>query len=183
MFELTDKLRIPFTYLAAKPRNIHFWRGHKYVLLIVGLAMSALLATPLLCYLYPPAIIVRELHSGVYAWLDQHFKNFAISGAVIFLFAVILLEVFVARRFWCRYVCPGGGLYSLLGTFRFIRVRRKATVCTDCGDCVPICPVGLNPMQDQLGIECDNCQACISSCPEKALSLVCCLSDKKTSKK
>ncbi len=82
---------------------------------------------------------------------------------------IALFEVAVSRRWWCRYVCPGGALYSLLGAARPIRVKLSESKCTSCGDCVVACPVGLNPMRDKMGIECDNCGVCISHCHDDAL--------------
>ena len=66
-------------------------------------------------------------------------------------------------------MCPGGGLYSLLGKIRVTRVKRVADKCTLCGDCVVVCPMGLVPMQDVMGVECDNCGLCVSSCNDDAL--------------
>ena len=40
------------------------------------------------------------------------------------------VEVAVSRRWWCRYVCPGGGLYSLIGGWRIVRIKRCAEKCT-----------------------------------------------------
>ncbi len=82
---------------------------------------------------------------------------------------IVLLELTVSRRWWCRYVCPGGALYSLLGWARLVRVKRAASMCTDCGVCVVVCPMGLAPMQDVMGPECDSCGLCISNCGDDAL--------------
>jgi len=87
----------------------------------------------------------------------------------LFIFQVFLLELLVSERLWCRYLCPGGALYSLLGSQRLIRIRRDAVKCTNCADCTKVCPVGLNPMKDSTGMECDNCLVCISICTENAL--------------
>jgi ferredoxin-type protein NapH len=177
LFELADRLRTLLSRLGLKLPNARLWRGQKYVLLIVGLALSCWLAIPLLSYLYPPAILTREIHGGVFGYFDrvgeETFKlEFVfLSGSLLFVLGIVLSEVFMSKRLWCRTLCPGGGLYSLLGALRLVRVKRDAPTCTLCSDCVVACPMGLNPMQDKMGVECDNCLACVSSCSEKALSL------------
>lgn len=87
----------------------------------------------------------------------------------LLLAAIIAMELTISRRWWCRYLCPGGALYSLLGWARLVRVQRKAALCDQCGTCVEVCPMGLAPMQDRFGLECDNCALCISNCPTSAL--------------
>ena len=177
LFDLADKLRGVLSRLGFFMKNIKFWRGPKYVFLFVGLAMSTLLAVPLLGFLYPPALIAREVHSGVYNFIERidqetHYLGLiSWSGASFFLLALVLVEIFMSKRLWCRYLCPGGALYGLLGYKRVLRVQRNATPCNHCADCVVACPMGLNPMQDKMGIECDNCLVCMTNCSKGALSL------------
>ena len=87
----------------------------------------------------------------------------------LIILGIAIFEVTVSRRWWCRYVCPGGAIYSLLGWMRLVRVKRVANHCTQCGECVVACPMGLVPMQDLMGVECDNCGLCMSSCGDHAL--------------
>lgn len=177
LFDVTDKFRGVLSRLGFSMKSIKFWRGLKYVILFVGLAMSTLLAVPLLGYLYPPALIAREVHNGVFNFLDGIDPNkqstglITLSGASLLLFGLVLVEIFMSKRLWCRYLCPGGALYGLLGQRRVLRVHRNATPCNSCAECVVACPMGLNPMQDKMGIECDNCLVCMTSCSKDALSL------------
>ncbi|MHC4995169.1 MAG: 4Fe-4S binding protein [Planctomycetota bacterium] len=207
LFEINAGLRHLAARVGVEMKNVRLWRGHKYVLLAVGLAASALVAIPLLQYLYPPAILTRETHHLVGAMLDQaagpsggaqasqgytgvvtyggaitsggsgdsglagRSPAWGLSGWAAFLLAIFVVEYLVVTRAWCRYLCPGGALYSLIGWRRPIRVVRRASRCTNCAECVPVCPMGLNPMADQMGPECDNCLECISHCPDDALDL------------
>ncbi len=52
---------------------------------------------------------------------------------------------------------------------RLVRVNRASTKCTECGECVTTCQLGLVPMRDIFGNECDNCGLCISNCDDEAL--------------
>jgi len=76
----------------------------------------------------------------------------------------------VSRRGFCRYVCPGGALYSLLGRYRLFRIRRIVENCNDCAKCNAVCEFGLDPLRDNFGQECNNCTACIAVCPTDALT-------------
>lgn len=207
VFELVAMLRNTAARFGVDLKNIRLWRGHKYVLLATGLIASALVAIPLLQYIYPPAIFTRETHHLVgaalnhaagdsqAAQLSRGYTGVVTSGGAItsggsgdsgfsgaqpawglsawaaFLLTLVAIEYLLATRAWCRYICPGGALYSLIGWRRPIRVVRSATRCTQCADCVPVCPMGLNPMTDQMGPECDNCVECISHCPDDALHI------------
>ncbi len=176
LLELTDKARGLLSFLEIKPRSLRFPRSFKYVILAGGLLIAAISAVPVLGYIYPPAIVSRELHDFVLALYDRaEFGRFGLSteGLTVMslaIVAIVLFEVLVSRRWWCRYVCPGGALYNILGWARPVRVKLRRAACTGCAMCVPACPMGLNPMQNKMGIECDNCGVCIASCGDDALA-------------
>jgi len=107
----------------------------KYVVLVVGLVMSMLLGSIVTAAIYPPAIIGRELY---YAIAQGGFG----VGAVFFILT-ILFDLLVARRGFCRYICPGGALYSLLGRYRLLRIQRVVSQCNDCKKCNVVCEFGL----------------------------------------
>ena len=137
-------------------------RRFKYLVLLAGLVLSAVMGSVLVAVIYPPAIIGRELYYAI------ALNGFGM-GAVFFVMT-LLFDILVARRGFCRYLCPGGALYSLLGRYRLLRIRRDVTQCNDCVKCNAICEFGLNPMRDDFGQECNNCSACIAVCPTDALS-------------
>ncbi|MEH6626719.1 MAG: 4Fe-4S binding protein [Motiliproteus sp.] len=141
--------------------NRRFDRRLKYGVLIAGLLLSALTGSVLVAAIYPPAIIGRELY---YALALAGFG----SGTVFFI-ATLLFDLLVSRRGFCRYLCPGGALYALLGRYRLVRIQRKVKHCNDCAKCNAVCEFGLNPMHDDFGQECNNCTACIAVCPTDAL--------------
>lgn len=177
LLEFTDKLRGVLKFLELPPHNLRFWRGNKFLLLGMGILAALLFSVPLLGYFYPPAIFGREIHNWVNGFFDRAEAGApgiswlgGLSIASGFLLGIVVLEVFVSERLWCRYLCPGGALYCLLGKFRTVRVRRDVAKCTDCADCITVCGMGLNPMRDVTGIECDNCALCITHCEPRALS-------------
>lgn len=141
----------------------------KYLVLVAGIILSALTGVVVFAAMYPPAIIGREIYYSI-----------ALSGfgaGMVFFLLTLLFDLMVTRRGFCRYVCPGGALYSLLGRFRLFRIKRDITQCNDCAKCNVVCQFGLDPLHDDFGQECNNCSACIAVCPTDALSFTVKLKD------
>lgn len=175
VFELTDKLRGLLTWLELPPLKIRFWAGNKYLLVAAGLLLGTIAGLPLLHFVYPPAVLSREVHGFLMALFDRAEAGrfglalVGLSSGTLFLVGIALIEVALAPRFWCSTLCPGGALYAALGALRSIRVRRNTVTCTRCGECDALCPMALHPMSDRTGVECDNCGICIDVCPERSL--------------
>ena len=176
LMEVSDKIRNLLKFLELQPRNVRFSRWAKYTLLGVGLALAGFLSVPILGYIYPPAIMGREAHDFIFGLFDRaEIGKFGwwfggLTWMSLILLGIVLFEVLVSQRWWCRYVCPGGALYGLLGWARPVRVKLIVPACTNCAECVKVCPVGLNPMRNEMGIDCDSCGVCISHCDDKALA-------------
>lgn len=169
LLEITNSARRLVKWAELPSWDIHFGRGNKYLVLGLGLVAVAVLGTPLMALIYPPAVIGREIQAG----LRLHTLT---AGASVIL-GIALFELLISRRWWCRYVCPGGAVYSLLGAYRAVRVRRAVQECTACAKCITACEMGLRPMVDQMGAECDNCGDCVKACPEGALGWVVSIED------
>jgi len=162
LYELNSNLRAWLHWLGFKTGNRRFDRRFKYLVLAVGLVLSALTGSVLVAAVYPPAIIGRELYYAV-----------ALGGfgaGTLFFVLTLLFDLLVARRGFCRYLCPGGALYSLLGRYRLVRIQRVVEDCNDCAKCNAVCEFGLDPLRDGFGQECNNCTACIAVCPTDALA-------------
>ena len=184
LFDISAKVRTLLRrLLEIRPLSVRVSRGNKYILLGVGLLIVIGAGLPLLHLLYPPAILGREVHGFVMALFDRAENGYlglalaGLTGASVLLLGLILLEIFVAPRFFCQSICPGGAIYSLLGRFRLLRVRRKIAGCDLCGICNQRCPRGLLPMNDATGMECDNCGLCVDVCPTRAMTFRVSLTD------
>lgn len=169
LLEITNGARKLVKWAELPLRDIHFGRGSKYVVLGLGLAAAAAMSVPLMALVYPPAVIGREIQVVL--------RLGAVTTGTYVILGIALFEIFISRRWWCRYVCPGGGVYSLLGRFRLVRVRRTAETCTACATCLTTCEMGLRPMVDKMGMECDNCGDCVKACPEGSLAWVVSIKD------
>ena len=96
---------------------------------------------------------------------------------VVFL---LLIEVFLVRRFWCRYACPIGLTYGLVSVTAPLRVMYHVDRCTHDGMCKPVCLVphvldvvlrDRATMEHQpIAADCTRCGRCVDVCPHKALT-------------
>jgi len=168
IYELNTNFAAWLRWAGLKPALIpdhwRFDRRIKYAVLAGGLALSALSGASLVAGVYPPAIIGRETYYAVAQ------GGFGVGSAIFF--ATLLFDLLITRRGFCRYVCPGGALYSLLGRYRLVRIRRIAESCNDCAKCNVICEFELDPMRDDFGQECTNCTACMAICPTDAMTFM-----------
>ncbi|MBF0239081.1 MAG: 4Fe-4S binding protein, partial [SAR324 cluster bacterium] len=51
---------------------------------------------------------------------------------LLWVLALLLFEVFYSRRAWCRYFCPVGVSYNILGRFAPFKVRWNVNKCSNC---------------------------------------------------
>jgi polyferredoxin len=96
------------------------------------------------------------------------------SGAlpVFLLLAGVIALNWIAERFWCRYLCPLGGLLGMLSKFSLLRREVETNTCTACGKCSRECPTatidpGNNFRSDPA--ECTVCLDCLADCPVNAV--------------
>ncbi|MDG2616884.1 sigma 54-interacting transcriptional regulator [Thermoleptolyngbya sichuanensis XZ-Cy5] len=101
------------------------------------------------------------------------------AGAVIFSF---LFE----RRFWCRYLCPIGGMNGLFAKLSMIELRAQQGICSascttyQCykggpqkgeGQETGGCPIYSHPAQLQDNRDCVLCMTCLKACPHRSVEL------------
>ncbi|MBE0490982.1 MAG: NapH/MauN family ferredoxin-type protein [Sulfurospirillum sp.] len=115
----------------------------------------------------------------------SRFIAYGWSVALSWVVAVFLVEVFFARRAWCRYLCPIGTTYGYLGKVSALRVEWNDN-CDHCMVCHDVCfenqvleltKSKYDKQREELGIkreivagaDCTLCGRCIDVCHSDAL--------------
>jgi len=100
--------------------------------------------------------------------------------ALVWVAALLLFEIFYSRRAWCRYVCPIGLTYGVVGALSPVKVTYHLETCFHEGECRKVCMVPhvldtvikgrAGDMQVELGADCTRCGRCVETCPTKSLT-------------
>lgn len=105
---------------------------------------------------------------SVYAHLPEGLESVWKESSVgLIILVVTVLGSLIYDRFFCKYLCPAGALYGIIGKVSPFRVTRNDHKCSHCGLCQKGCPMNIN-VQHSLKItsaECINCQTCVLNCP------------------
>ncbi|MFZ5441952.1 MAG: NapH/MauN family ferredoxin-type protein [Myxococcota bacterium] len=94
--------------------------------------------------------------------------------------ALLAFEVVYSRRAWCRYLCPVGLTYGVVGTFSPVRIEYDLSRCAHEGECKKVClvPHVLDHITKgratseylTVGPDCTRCGMCVDVCPGGALT-------------
>ncbi|HEX9007459.1 MAG TPA: 4Fe-4S binding protein [Bacteroidota bacterium] len=97
----------------------------------------------------------------------QFFSELA-GVALWTILGLIVLSVFI-KNFWCRYLCPYGGLLGLMSWLSPLKITRTSSSCIDCALCTRACPMNIkvHTARRVWSDECTNCLACVQACPVK----------------
>ena len=135
----------------------------RYAFMIVMLIFSAIIGAAAYEFINPIGFFTR----GV---------AFTLGFSWAWLLVIFIFDAFVLKNGWCGHICPVGAMYSLIGAKNIIRVYHTKENCTNCGNCLTICPENqvlapvINKKSDYIhGIECTNCGRCIEVCDDNAL--------------
>ena len=111
---------------------------------------------------------VFGIYSSLSGW--SSLKYFLTLGGALLLL-IIIGSLFI-ERFFCRYLCPLGALFSLAARFRIYSLNRKPEKCGNCKLCTAKCSMGipLYKYDEVRSGECINCMKCTSVCPNENIS-------------
>ncbi len=162
LFELNGRLRRFLKNMGLPLLDLKMPAVVKFFVLGIGLVTGLMFGAHFLFIIYPPKVFSGEIYLSI--------TRSTFTFGAVFLLSLIFLELLLAPRIWCRSLCPGGALYTLLSWFRFLRIRNDRRRCTDCGICDRACPYEIQPSKGNLSSECDHCGVCIDKCPVNTLS-------------
>ena len=134
----------------------------KYVVLLVVLILCA--------KGYSSAIAV---HSPFSAFSRFHQLKMADSLIGTGLFLLITVGMALEPRFFCRFLCPMGAVFSLMPVLPFSVIKRNRENCIPkCKACQMVCPANLEIPLDKEGDnatsgECFSCGKCMGKCPKQ----------------
>ncbi|MFY9905007.1 MAG: 4Fe-4S binding protein [Terriglobales bacterium] len=118
------------------------------------------------------AVSIAEFLNSPYALIvDVRMLNFFryLGGTAAWVVLGLVIASIFVQNFWCRYLCPYGGLLGLISLLSPMRITRNASTCIDCAKCAKACPSVL-PVDQLLQIrsaECTGCLECVAVCPAK----------------
>ena len=113
------------------------------------------------------------------AWLSSCLLLLITAGAAI---GSLLFE----KRFWCRYLCPVGGMNGLFAKLSILELRAESGTCS--GSCTSFacfkggpadgegmetngCPLGSHPAHLSDNRNCVLCMTCTQACPNRSVQL------------
>jgi ferredoxin-type protein NapH len=99
------------------------------------------------------------------------------SLMLLWVMALLIFEILFSRRAWCRYFCPVGVSYQLIGLMSPLRIKWDKENCSNCKRCQSVClvPHVLNDSVNKGKSEyvnasdCTRCGLCVDICDDEAL--------------
>ena len=113
------------------------------------------------------------------AYLSSWLLLLITGGAVVF-------SLIFERRFWCRYLCPIGGMNGLFAKLSIVELRAQQGTCAaECttyhcykggvgfgeGQTTNGCPIYSHPAQLTDNKDCVLCMTCLKACPHRSVEL------------
>ncbi len=161
--EQTEKLHL---FLKRKKiiKSHNFDRKIRYYFYVIFLFFAWLTGYTVFETINPVGIISRAIVYGP-------------SFMLLWVFLLLVFEVFYSRRGWCRYFCPMGVSYQLIGMLSFLKVKWDKKKCSNCKRCQSVCMVpsvltdcvntGKSEYVDSS--LCTRCGMCVDICDDEAL--------------
>lgn len=89
------------------------------------------------------------------------------------LLCLISIGCLFVERFFCRYLCPLGALFTIVSKINILKIKKPNDKCGKCRMCTVNCSMGLQLYKSNSvnSGECINCLKCLEVCPRKNTSI------------
>ncbi len=149
-------------------KDYHFDRRSRTWLWLVFVILAVVTGYTVYESISPTGIVSRALIYGP-------------GVALIWVALLLLFEIFVSRRAWCRYACPIGLTYGIVGATSPFTVHYELPNCFHEGECRKVCLVPhvldtvlkgkAKALEVDIGADCTRCLRCVDACPTGALTI------------
>jgi len=144
------------------PKPLYYWISPLVFLLFI-----LIFNTPIITFFSMPGLISSQVGQAIFFG--------SIGFELTFVLIIIGLEIIIARKFWCKYICPVGAILALCRTRRTLTVQFTPQKCIRSSQnpppCQSACPLHLNPRSKGIHPYCYNCGKCISACQKHGNAL------------
>jgi len=146
-------------------KNYKFNPNIRYYFYVIFLMLALITGYTIFETINPVAIISRAIVYGPGLML-------------LWVTALLIFEILFSRRAWCRYFCPVGVSYQLLGMLSPLRIKWDKEKCSNCKRCQSVCMVpnvltsSVNRGKSEYidSSLCTRCGLCVDICDDEALS-------------
>lgn len=126
----------------------------------------------------------------IFLWEELwHLENTAYLSSCLLLLitaGAVIFSLIFERRFWCRYLCPIGGMNGLFAKLSIVELRAQQGTCA--AECTTYhcykggvgfgeglttngCPIYSHPAQLTDNKDCVLCMTCLKACPHRSVEL------------
>ena len=139
----------------------------KYIVLVTFvILLPILLGNPSFCkYICPAGTIEAGI---IHVAINEKLRSvvgFLFSWKMLVAVIIIIAATFI-YRFFCRFICPLGAIYSFFNKSAVLRLKIDEEKCIHCNICTETCLMDVKKVSDR---ECIECGECIKKCSKNAI--------------
>jgi polyferredoxin/ferredoxin len=111
-------------------------------------------------------LVLLPFSDSVFHFTSANQRHYEGTWLIALLFFAAVFLNLKIPRFYCRFVCPLGALYGILGRYSLWRIGKKQAECSDCRLCDSRCEGACEPGERIRIPECVLCMNCLHTCKD-----------------